>query len=168
MSFLEELSFVLQPDFVWNNSYFEEPNVMHISVNNSGCQVLTFQLDKQLDGRYRGGLYPFFNNQNGNVCKACDYILFAEHKGSYYAIVIEMKKGKSSTSEQLKAGLSFVDFVISTVNRVFRKNYSVLKRKVTIKEVNRKRKTKIKDIEYNQDSHHTFEQNIFCAKAFLK
>ena len=168
MSFLDELSYVLNQDFLWNNSYFEEPDVMRVDVNNNGCQVLTFQLDKQLDGRYRGGLYPFFNNQNSNVCKACDYIMFAEHQGTQYAIVIEMKRGDNSTSEQLKAGLSFVDFVISTMNRVFRKNYTVAKRRVSIKEVKRKRKTKIKDITYNADSHHTFDQSIFCSIAFLK
>lgn len=168
MSFLNDLSYVLNPGFVWNNSYFEEPNIMRVDVNNDGCQILTFQLDKQLDGRYRGGLYPFFNNQNSNVCKACDYILFAEHQGSFYAIVIEMKKGDSSTSEQLKAGISFVDFAISTVNRVLRKNYTVEVRRVSIKEVKRKRKTKIKDISYNNDAHHTFDQSIFYSKAFLK
>jgi hypothetical protein len=168
MGFLTDLNFVLSQDFIWNKLYFEEPDIMKININNDGCQTLTFQLDKQLDKKYKGGLYPFFNSQNKNVCKACDYILFAEYKGSIFAIVIELKKGNSSTSEQLKAGMSFVDFVISTVNRVHKKKYSVTKRKVSIKEVKRKRKTKNKDISYNSDSHHIFDQNIFRTIAFLK
>ncbi|MFT5667531.1 MAG: hypothetical protein ACI9DK_001729 [Vicingaceae bacterium] len=168
MSFLTDLQYILNSDFIWTNSYFEEPTIMKVDVNNDGCQVLVFQLDRQLDGRYRGGLYPFFNNGNAKVCKACDYIMFSENEGSFYAIVIEMKKGDNSTSEQLKAGLCFVDFVISTVNRVHRKNYTVESRKVSIKEIKRKRKTKIRDISYNADSHHTFDQSIFRSRAFLK
>ncbi len=168
MSFLTDLHYVLATDFIWTNSYFEEPLIMKVDVNNNGCQVLIFQLDKKLDGRYRGGLYPFFNSANTNVCKSCDYIMFSEYGGQFFAVVIEMKKGNSSASEQLKAGFSFIDFAISTVNRVHRKNYKVKKRKVSIKEVNRKRKTKIKDITYNSDNHHNFVQSTFRSIAFLK
>lgn len=169
MSFLTNLNYILNQDFVWNNSFFEEQSAdMRIDVSNDGCQSIIFQLDKQLDTRYRGGLYPFFNNGNSNVCKACDYIVFSEYQGSQYALVVEMKRGNHSTSEQLKAGISFVDFVISTVNRVHRTNYSVNKRRISIKEVRRKRKTKIKDISYDNHGHHSFEQNIFRTVAFLK
>jgi len=169
MSFLNNLNYILNQNFVWTNSYFEELSAnMRVTMSNDGCQSLVFQLDKQLDGRYRGGLYPFFNNGNPNVCKACDYIIFSEYKGRQYAIIIEMKRGNHSTSEQLKAGMSFVDFVISTVNRVHRTNYIINKRKVSIKEVKRKRKTKIKDISYDPRDHHSFNQSIFRTVAYLK
>ncbi len=169
MSFLIKVNYVLNQDFIWTNSYFSEPSAkMRVNLNNDGCKTLIFQLDKQLDRRYRGGLYPFFNNGNRNVCKACDYIILSEHQGNQYAIVVEMKEGNHSTSEQIKAGLCFVDFLISTVNRVHRTSYSVRKRRVSIKEVKRKRKTKIKDITYDANGHHVFEQNIFRTIAFLK
>lgn len=169
MSFINNVNYILNQDFIWTNSYFNEPGAnMRVNLNNDGCQALIFQLDKQLDRRYRGGLYPFFNNGNANVCKACDYIILSEHQGNQYAIVIEMKRGNHSTSEQIKAGLSFVDFLISTVNRVHRTNYNVTKRKVSIKEVKRKRKTKEKGITYDSNGHHLFEQNVFRTIAFLK
>lgn len=169
MSFLTELDHILNPEFIWSNAFFEEESAsMKVELVNDGCTSLIFQLDKPLDRRYRGGLYPFFNNGNANVCKACDYIIFSEYKGTQYALIIEMKKGNQSTSEQIKAGMNFVDFVISTVNRVHSKNYQIVKRRISIKEVKRKRKTKIKDIDYDGNSHHLFEQNKFRTVAFLK
>jgi hypothetical protein len=169
MSFLTNLDYILNPDFKWNNAYFEEKSAsMKVDLVTDGCQTIIFQLDKQLDRKYKGGLYPFFNNGNKNVCKACDYIIFSEHKGDVYALIIEMKKGNHSTSEQLKAGICFVDFVISNLNRVYRTNYKIKVRKISIKDIKRKRKTKIKDISYDENSHHTFDQNKFRTIAFLK
>lgn len=169
MSFLTDLQYILSPEFIWSNSYLEERSVsMRVDLANDGCQVLIFQLDKPLDKSYKGGLYPFFNRSNSNVCKACDYILFSQCKSEYFAIAIELKRGNSHTSYQLDAGLSFANFVIDTVNRVKRKNYKVNMRKISIKDSKRKRKTKMKDIEYDANLHHVFEQNRFRTISFLK
>lgn len=168
MSFLNDVSYILNQDFIWNNSYLEEQSAnMKIVLRNDGCQVLTFKLDKQLTKEFKGGVFPFFS-KNKYVCTVCDYIIFSENNGEYFAIVIELKKGKQSTTEQLNAGINFVKFVVSTVNRVKKRNYSVKLRKVSIKDTFRKRKTKIKDISYDSNSHHLFTQEIFYSLAFLK
>ncbi len=169
MSKIEHIDYVLQPDFKITSCELREDGAsMQIGIIKNGCISTIFQLDKQLGRAYKGGIYPFFNSRNSDVCKVCDYIIFAESNNTLYSLIIELKKGKSDTSPQLKAGECFVDFVIATVNRIFSTNYIVHKRFVSIREFRRKKKTKQRDIEYDENKHHLFEQNNFRIFAFLK
>jgi hypothetical protein len=169
MSKIEQIDYVLNPDFKIDASELREEGAsMQIDLIKDRCISLIFQLDKQLGANYRGGVYPFFDSRNSDVCKKCDYIIFAESNNTLFSLIIELKKGKRDTKPQLKAGECFVDFVIATVNRINSTNYTINKRFISIREFERKRKTKLKDIEYDEYNHHFFEQNKLRIYTFLK
>jgi hypothetical protein len=169
MGKIQLIDYVLNPNFIVHDNFLEEEQTsMKIELIKDNCQIIIFQLDKKLGREYKGGVFPFFNSQNRDITKVCDYIIFAEYKNNLYSLIIELKKGKSSTLPQINAGECFVDFVISTLNRVNNTNYIIHKRKISIREFNRKRNTKVKDIEYDENFHHFFKQNKFKVIAFLK
>lgn len=169
MSKIEQIDYVLNPEFKITTTELREDGAsMQIELIKDRCTSLIFQLDKQLGANYRGGIYPFFDNRNSGVCKVCDYIIFAESNNTLYSLIIELKKGERDTKPQLKAGDCFVDFVIATVNRIYNTNYTINKRFVSIREFQRKRKTKLKDIEYDEYNHHYFNQQKLRIYTFLK
>jgi len=98
----------------------------------------------------------------------CDYIVFAERGTHLFALIVELKTSAQGTMPQLNAGECFVDYVINTVNRINKTNHTIIKRKISIREFERKRKTKIKEVEYDQYNHHFFEQDKFRIVSFLK
>jgi len=166
---IELIDYVLNPIFKVNDNFLEEPDSsMKIGLYKGNCQSIVFKFDKKLGKEYKGGIFPFFNNHNSGTCKVCDYIIFSEYKNLLYSLIIELKRGQTSTLPQIKAGECFVDYVISTVNRLNNTSYTIEKRRISIREFERKRKTKMRDIEYDNDNHHFFDQNIFRIVTFLK
>lgn len=160
---------VFNENFIYNESALTEPKEnMSVSLIKDGCVSFVFQFDKKLNREYKGGLYPFFNRGESNVFKVCDFIIFSEKKGKVYALVIELKTGKDAIQPQLNAGVTFSDFVLNTVNRVYKKNFELIVRKIAIKEYKRKNRTKIKDIEYDNLNTHMFKNKDFRIQAFLK
>jgi len=156
MSKLSFIDYVLNSDFKINDNYLEEPLVpMKIDLIKDGCRSIVFQLDKQLGREYKGGIFPFFDSSNSQVCTVCDYIIFSEYKNELFALVIELKKSSRGTLPQIRAGECFVDYVISTVNRINKTNYSIIKRR-------------LKEIEYDTNNHHFFNQNKMRIISFLK
>lgn len=171
MSKISLIDNVLNPYFKYNDSVLKEENdnvSMSVDLIKNNCRTIIFELDKKLGKEYKGGIFPFFNSGNSKVCKVCDYIIFAEYKNELYALIIELKKSVRGTLPQIKAGECFVDYVISTVNRINNTNHTIIKRRITIQEFKRKRKTKEKDIEYNSENHHFFDQDKMRIVAFLK
>lgn len=169
MSKLELIDYVLNPNFKVNSRFLEEESAsMKVELIQDNCQSIIFELDKKLGREFKGGVFPFFNTKNKNVSKVCDYIIFSEYKGNLFALVIELKSSAQSTLPQIKAGECFVDYIISTVNRINNSNYTIQKRRVSIKEIQRKKKTKLKDIEYDENNHHAFDQNKMRIVSFLK
>lgn len=169
MRSIEQYKAVLNSKFICAKKSLEEPSQgMFIPIDTNGCNSIIFQFDTKLDKSYAGGIFPFFNNGVKGVCKVCDYIIFSESKGKMFAIVIELKKGNSSTQPQLNAGVCFSSYLNDTVNRVYKKNIELNARKVSIHEFNRKGLTKIKDVEYNSDNTHMFKARTFRLKPFLK
>ncbi|MFC5195775.1 hypothetical protein ACFPH8_10575 [Bizionia hallyeonensis] len=169
MSKLALIDYVLNPAFKVNDNLLEEPQAsMKVALIQDRCKSIVFEFDKKLGKEYKGGIFPFFNNQNSKVCKVCDYIIFSEFEGSLYALVIELKTSAQSTLPQIKAGECFVDYIISTVNRINNTNHTIQKRRVSIREFQRKKKTKLKEIEYDENNHHFFDQNRMRIVSFLK
>ncbi|VTQ01793.1 hypothetical protein [Sphingobacterium daejeonense] len=160
---------IINPLFVHQENNFNEISAgMKIEIDRRGCKSLVIKPDVELGKEYKGGIFPFFNNKKSGVCKICDYLIFGLENNKIYAILIELKKGDRNTMPQLKAAENFLNFIISTANRLEGKNINVITRKVSIKEIKRKPKTKIKDIEYDSHNHHIFEQNKFHIRSFLK
>lgn len=170
MSNLALIDNVLNPDFKSKyNTLVEKNDDVHMSIDcvTENCQSFIFDFDIQLDKTFCGGFFPFFSN-NKKVKKRCDYIIFSELNGQLFALIIELKAGQQGAMPQLNAGECFVDYVIDTVNRVNNTSLAIEKRKISIREFERKKKTKLKEIEYDQNNHHFFEQNKFRIVSYLK
>lgn len=168
MSILSDIANVLHDDFKCRANYFEEKDAdMKIDIDANGCQYLIYKYDKKLGKEFKGGLFPFFAKNSG-VCKVSDYVVFAERNKTLYCLVIELKRGKSQTLPQLKAAKEFVQYIISTVNRVKGKSYNPVIRLVSIHELKiRKKKTLARTVDYDQDSHYIMKSNQFVLKYFL-
>lgn len=169
MSNLPLINDLLNNSFKYDeNHLYEEQTNMLINLDKKGCISFIFQFDKQLGKDYKGGIFPFFNTQKQGLCKVCDYLIFSEINKKLFALIIELKLGKQSTSAQLNAGECFIDFIKVTSQRVYKKNIDINVRKISIREFERKRKTKIRDIEYDENNHHFFDQDKFVIRSFLK
>lgn len=166
--FVDDISEILHQDFFCKEGCFKEKSAkMQIDVSSAGCRSAIYKYDKELNRAYKGGLFPFFA-KNKDVCKICDYIVFAERGGSQYIILIEMKKGKESTKKQLLAAEVFVQYVIGTLNRVKKVEYEPIIRKVSI-HGDRVRKKRIKEygVKYDEHSHYECMSKFFCLKSYL-
>lgn len=166
---LKDIDNVLNTDFKTNKTYLEEESAsMKIEVDRRGCQVLFYKLDKQLGREYKGGLFPFFAKNSG-VCRVCDYLIFVKRDAHFFVLIVELKRGDQQTMPQLDAGECFVDYVISTMNRVNKQNVKATIRKISIQEFRiKKKKTKMKEIEYDEYNHYHLKSNKFHIAAFLK
>ena len=170
MNKLEMISNILD-DFFKNNTTttLEEKQAgMSVDFIAENQKFLSFKIDKKLDKKeFPRGVFPFFNNKQARVCSFCDYIIFSELKGTLFVLLIELKKGRDKVTEQLEAGKYFVEFVISTVNRVHKQNISAEIRKISIREYKKKPKQKQKSIKYDENNFHTFEESKFFLKKYL-
>jgi hypothetical protein len=67
-------------------------------------------------------LVPFFNNKEGTPAglrKFCDYILIAYFKSITYVLLIEMKRGDTSSApKQLNASETFIRYLYQTAERL--------------------------------------------------
>ncbi len=169
MSNLAIINDIISDDFKFSGSLLEEKQEnMKIDLDKSGCTSFIFKFDKQLGKEYKGGIYPFFNSKMKGLCKVCDYMIFAEVNKKIFVLIIELKVGQQGTFPQLNAGECFVEFLKLTIKRVCGNDLNLNVRKISIREFQRKKKTKVRDIEYDSDNHHFFEQNKFRIRSFLK
>jgi hypothetical protein len=171
MSNLEKLSNILD-DFFKNDKITklkEDNEKMYIDFINDNHQYLSFSFDKQPlpHKEFPRGIFPFFNRGTGNVTSFCDYIIFAEKKGKLFVLLIELKKGNNNVTKQLDAGKCFAEYVVSTLNRVYKQNINPEIRKISIRKSNIKPKQQKKRIEYI-DNFHNFIDNKFWLKKYLE
>lgn len=173
MNKLMMISNILDDFFKNNTTTVLEENQARMSVDFivESQKFLSFKMDKNLDKKdFPRGIFPFFNNKQPKVCSFCDYIIFSELRGTLFILLIELKKGKDKVTEQLEAGKCFVEFVISTVNRVYKQDISAEIRKISIREYKMRKakpKQKQKSIRYDGNNFHTFEDSKFYLKKYL-
>ncbi|AMM51871.1 hypothetical protein TH61_12745 [Rufibacter sp. DG15C] len=142
---------------------------MNIPIDKrGGCKIINYKFDKELSKDYKGGLFPFFAKTKG-ICSICDYIIFAEKDKTLYALIIELKRGRNTTTPQLNAAECFVNYIINTTNRIHKTNLNPLIRKISIHEYKlKKRNTVSREINYDSNYHHDFKHDIFLVSSFLK
>jgi hypothetical protein len=170
MNKLEMISNILDDFFKNNNTKVLEEKQAGMSVDliNEKQIFLSFSMDRTLSEKdFPKGLFPFFNRGLPGVCLFCDYIIFSELKGTLFVLLIELKKGKDNVTKQLEAGKCFVEFIISTVNRVYKQDISPEIRKISIREYKKKPKQKQKSIKYDENNFHTFDDSKFFLKKYL-
>ncbi len=146
----------------------EDQANMSIDFVSDGQRCLAYIFDKNLPNRdFPKGLFPFFNRGVPNVTSLCDYILFTEKGSELYVLLIELKKGNDNVTRQLYASKCFVDYIISTVNRVYKSEINPQIRLISIRERHVKPKQKQKEIVY-ENNFHNFCSSKFRLKAYLK
>jgi hypothetical protein len=163
-----QINDILESDFCHNDTTVleEESASMKVELNKRGSKILIYKFDKQLNKDFKGGLFPFLAKNKG-VCSICDYIIFVEKNNNFYALIIELKKGKSSPKPQLIAAECFVNYIIATMNRVNKINSNIIIRKIGIHESRRKWNTKMKEVEFDENNYYEFRSRTFRINAFL-
>lgn len=180
MALVNDISYILNDEFISENSVFHEhghyidangnkqPFNMNIDIDCNGCVSKIYKYDKELKREFKGGLFPFFAKKAG-VCQICDYIIFAEARGEHYVIIAELKRGDTNTRPQLEAAKEFAKFIIATTNRIHKKSYDPIFRYISIHEINiRKRGTCEKGIQYDSHSHCEIKSDRIKLKLLLK
>ena len=168
MSKLDLINSILHGDFSCTDNVLEEPSAgMKISITSIGCRFLLYKFDKTMKKEYKGGLFPFFA-KNAKVCSICDYILFSEFNGKLFVLILELKKGKNKTRPQLEAAKCFVNYIISTLNRVNNMSISPEIRLISIHEYKIKKKpVGDRGVVYDKEGYYQFKQSKFEIRKFL-
>lgn len=167
-SIISKLCNLLTPEYRNKKKYLEEPREkMSIPVIDDGVSFLSYSYDKTIKGKTTD-ILPFLA-KNKNVHSMCDYILFCQEKKTLFILLIELKKGNNEVMTQLNAGKCFVQFIISTLNRVEKLNIKPEIRLISIRNNNivRKGSSHCKGVEYDKDNFHTFQGKNFFIKEFL-
>lgn len=166
---ISDINDVLHSDFLDTSTSFQEPSEgMKIDIDKKGCKSIMFSFDKKLGREYKGGLFPFFAKTK-EVCSICDYMLFAIKDRELYILLIELKRSNANTSKQLRAAECFANYIVETIKRVKKSQFTFSVRKISIKNPRiRKKKTKITDFSYDEHNHTILETSKFYLKSFLK
>lgn len=166
---LTKIKDILSIEFLFEGNALEEIEIgMHRDLIKSGCRCLIYNFDKNLSKEYKGGFFPFFKRETPKVCSMCDYTIFAENNHQLYVLLVELKKSNQSTFPQLKAGETFVKFILNTVKRINDINISPQIRYISIKEIKTSKKTtKEKGVVYDDNNHYETTSMKFWVKEFL-
>lgn len=99
----------------------------------------------------------------------CDYMLFCRKGPTLYVLLIELKKG-SKTSQQLRAGYIFAQFILATLMRIYSMPLQPQYRSIYLRGNARGEKTHVRPqhIKYDEHNHVEYSGTTFPLKAFLK
>ena len=96
----------------------EQAQCRFVKINlKKSISYFGFSIDKHTQGGKTDPVYPFFNAQYEGICSKNDAILFLQKSNKVYVLLIEMKSTNlGNYLNQLKAGKSFVDFVLQRIH----------------------------------------------------
>ncbi|WP_281615765.1 hypothetical protein [Flammeovirga sp. SubArs3] len=126
MGFLTELDNVLHNNFKFQQII--EKGITFSLSTSSNTSIFKYDVNNQ------GDIFPFFKLTAG-VRKQADAIIFLETKsGRPYILISEMKDGDrpNEAKKQYLASKLFAEYIISTINRVYKKNYAPVIRGVCV------------------------------------
>lgn len=153
---------------VENLDVLEEPKVMTVSVK--GCpksaSLTLYRFDPNKEE-----IFPFFEKEIG-LRSICDYVLLADYGDDLYILLMELKLGNSKAKEQLNATENLISYIIASALRIKREidRDKIHIRKIRISERRRQytRKTKVRDIEYDENSYLDYPWDALHIRALLK
>lgn len=162
---------LIQKQFFTKGNSFSEVNDgvdMNIPIKASGLKYSMLSFDVPIK-KGEVGLFPYFKKKEG-VCKMCDYVIFCEHHHCLYVLLVELKKGSEQVMPQLIAGECLARFIVSTLNRVEKKGYTAIFRKIAVRNIHLRRKptTQVCDVTYDSKGFCTFKGSSFYLQEFLK
>jgi hypothetical protein len=145
-----------------------EKNVMERKiVTHHGISTLLYRFDPD-----KIKLFPYFSNKSG-LHKICDYILFANEGSHLHLLLIELKRGTESATNQLIASECFVDFILNSAKRVgIELTPTIYIKKIRVSEERskrRNRKTKPEELSYDQNGIINYDHSeVFRIKEILE
>lgn len=80
--------------------------------SHKGIDFLLFRLDPN-----KINPFPYFNKNIG-LSKICDYIMFVQKSNTLFILLIELKLGSKSATNQLLSSEEFTKFIINSGKRV--------------------------------------------------
>lgn len=112
-------------------------------------------------------IFPFFSRESG-LQKICDYIILVDKGGVLFILLLELKRGKSSSKKQLEASKCFIQYIINTAKRIGENiDEKVINvRTVRICETSITRKKTQMNMEYINE-HIDYTWNMFAISALL-
>lgn len=162
---------LIQPQFFKKGNSFSEINDgvdMNIPIKAGSLKYSLLSFDISIP-RGEVGLFPYFKKKEG-VYKMCDYVIFCKHQNCLYVLLIELKKGSEQVMPQLAAGECLARFIVGTLNRLEKKKYSAIFRKIAVRNIHLRRKptTQVCDVTYDSKGFCTFKGSSFYLLEFLK
>ncbi|WP_369013852.1 hypothetical protein [Flavobacterium anhuiense] len=144
-----------------------EKNIMkrNIVINN-GIKYLLYRYDPD-----KTKLFPYFSRTSG-LHQICDYILFATEGKHLHLLLIELKLGTESATNQLIASECFIEFLLNSAKRIginLTNNIHVKKIRVSEERAKkRNRKTKPGKLEFDQNGIINYDHSeVFRIKEVL-
>lgn len=144
-----------------------EKNIMkrNIVVHN-GITHLLYRYDPN-----KIKLFPYFSNKSG-LHKICDYILFASEGQHLHLLLIELKLGTESATNQLIASECFAEFILNSAKRVgIELTNNIHIKKIRVSEERSKRRnrtTKPGNLELDQNGIINYDHSdVFRIKEVL-
>jgi hypothetical protein len=123
-----------------------EKGLMERNIISHGIDYLLYRYDPD-----KVNLFPFFATTSG-LRKICDYFLFATEGSHLHILLIELKFGTESATNQLIASECLADFILKSAERIgihLTEHIHIKKVRVSEKRANIKRKTKPSSIQYD-------------------
>jgi len=143
-----------------------EPQVMSVVLTghpkNTPLTLYRFDPNKE-------NIFPFFE-KGMELRIICDYILLADYNEVLYVLLIELKKGNEPAKKQLNATEEFMLYIIASALRIKKEidRDKIYIRKIRISECRRTRKTKIGNIEYDENNYIDYPWSELHIRALLK
>lgn len=140
----------------------KKPMQMNISCRKSSEKYRLYRFDPDDEN-----IFPFFSREKG-LQKICDYIILADKAGELFILLLELKRGKSSSKKQLEASKCFMQYIINTAKRIDESidDKVINIRTIRICETSILRKTTNMDLNYKNE-HLDYTWNKFVISALL-
>lgn len=136
-------------------------------ITHNGIDYLLYRYDPN-----KTNLFPYFSEYSG-LRKICDYILFACEGQQLHLLLIELKLGTQSATNQLIASECFVNFILESAKRVgINLTQHIYVQKIRISEERskkRNRTTKPTSLHYDQNRVINYDySDVFRLKEVLE
>ena len=136
-------------------------------------KILICHLDIERNAQV-SDLFPYLRGDSLNhgfkgMKRVCDYAIFVEEEETLFVLLIELKKGKESSREQLEVSEPLIDFIFSRARILKHLNTNYTVRKIGITDVVEKKETINRgEVIYDENNYtKLYNSNILYLRKLL-